>query len=174
VAPRIIERMSEAVPDEARQALRSIMQSHAGGDIDSALAAVREVVAQWPGYAQARSYLGQTLVTRKRKFADGIAELDRAVEVGGDDPYILYSAGWCREFVAHAMATGKGGGHQAVEGSAEELYASANDLFLRALELDPDDQLLGDIEDMLTVISKVTGIPWDGGEEIEHAPPRPR
>ena len=166
--------MAEPVPDEARLALRQVMQSHAGGDIDQALAAVRSIVERWPQYAQARSYLGQTLVTRKRKFADGIAELDRAVEVGSDDAYILYSAGWCREFVANAMATGKGGGHQAVEGTAEEMYASANELFLRALDADPDDQLLGDIEDMLTVISKVTGVPWDGGEEIEHAPPRPR
>lgn len=164
----------EPVPDEARQSLRRIMQSHSGGDIDSAIAAARQVVERWPHYAQARSYLGQTLVTRKRKFADGLAELDRAVEVGSDDAYILYSAGWCREFVANAMATGKGGGHQAVEGTPEEMYASAHDLFMRALQADPDDQLLGDIEDMLTVISKVTGEPWDGGEEIEHAPPRPR
>ena len=158
--------------DEARQALRRVMQSHAGGDVD--LDAAREVVARWPQYAQARSYLGQTLVTRKRKFADGLAELDRAVDLGNDDAYILYSAGWCREFVANALATGKGGGHQAVEATADELYASANALFLEALKADPDDQLLGDIEDMLTVIAKVTGVPWDGGEEIEHAPPRPR
>lgn len=164
----------DGVPDEARQALRRIMQSHSGGDIDQAIDAARRVVEQWPGYGQARSYLGQTLVTRKRKFADGLAELDRAVEVGGRDPYILYSAGWCREFVANAMATGKGGGFQAVAGTAEEMYASAHALFMRALEEDPDDQLLGDIQDMLTVISKVTGVPWDGGEEIEHAPPRPR
>lgn len=167
--------MTESVPDEARQALRQVMQSHAGGDVD--LDAARRVVEQWPEYAQARSYLGQTLVTRKRKFADGLEELDRAVALGSDDAYILYTAGWCREFVANAMATGKGKGHQAVEGTPEEMYASANALFLEALdalEADPDDQLLGDIQDMLTVISKVTGVPWDGGEEIEHAPPRPR
>ena len=129
--------------------------------------------ARWIA-AASRSWVSRTLVTRKRKFADGIAELDRAVEVGSDDAYILYSAGWCREFVANAMATGKGGGHQAVEGTPEAMYASANALFLQALDADPDDQLLGDIQDMLTVISKVTGEPWDGGEEIEHAPPRPR
>jgi len=169
---------ADQVPDEAKQALRQVMQSHAAGDVDGALAAVAEIVERWPDYGQARSYLGQTLVTRKRRFADGIAELDRAVEVAGDDPYILYTAGWCREFVANALASigtkPKGGAHQQVEQSADDLYASAHDLFMRALEAGPDDQLLGDIEDMLTVISKVTGIPWDGGEEIEHAPPRPR
>lgn len=168
--------MTEAqpTPDEARLALRAAMQAHATGDIDGSLAAARTIVERWPTYAQARSYLGQTLVTRKRKFADGLAELDRAIAADDRDAYILYTAGWCREFVANAMATGKGGGHQAVEGTAEEMYASAHDLFMRALDADPDDQLLGDIQDMLTVISKVTGIPWDGGEEIEHAPPRPR
>jgi len=162
------------VSDEARQALRQVMQAHAAGHIDGALAAVAEVVERWPGYAQARSYLGQTLVTRKRRFADGLAELDRAVAAGVDDPYILYTAGWCREFVANALAKPKGGPHQPVDVSADALYESAHRLFLRALEAGPDDQLQGDIEDMLTVISKVTGIPWDGGEEIEYAPPRPR
>jgi hypothetical protein len=171
--------MDEAsIPDEAKQALRQVMQSHSGGDVDGALAAVAEIVERWPEYGQARSYLGQTLVTRKRRFADGLAELDRAVAVAGDDPYILYTAGWCREFVANALSTvgsrPKGGAHQPVEQSAEALYASAHDLFMRALEAGPDDQLQGDIEDMLTVISKVTGVPWDDGEEIEHAPPRPR
>jgi len=165
---------SEQVTDEAKLALRQVMQAHAAGNVDAALAAAEVVVERWPRYAQARSYLGQTLVTRKRRFADGIAELDRAVEVGGDDAYILYTAGWCREFVANALAKPKGGPHQPVAESAESLYESAKQLFLRALAADPDDQLQGDIEDMLTVISKVTGIPWDGGEEIEHAVPRPR
>jgi len=165
---------TEPIPDDAKLALRQVMQAHAAGNVDAALASVQEVVERWPGYAQARSYLGQTLVTRKRRFADGIAELDRAVEVGGDDPYILYTAGWCREFVANALAKPKGGPHQPVSESAAELYESAHQLFLRALEAGPDDQLQGDIEDMLTVISKVTGIPWDDGEEIEHAVPRPR
>lgn len=150
------------------------MQAHAGGDIDLAIAAVEAVVAQWPEYAQARSYLGQTLVTRKRRFADGIEELDRAVAVCNDDPYILYSAGWCREFIANALAKPKGGRHQPVAQTSDELYASAKALFLRALHAGPDDQLQGDIEDMLTVISKVTGVPWDGGEEVGRAAPRAR
>ncbi|MDA1010764.1 MAG: hypothetical protein O2888_04750 [Chloroflexi bacterium] len=165
---------SAAVPDEAKQALRQVMQAHAAGNVNAALAAVDEVVARWPAYAQARSYRGQTLVTRKRRFADGVTELDRAVEMCNDDPYILYTAGWCREFIANALAKPKGGPHQPVAESADVLYESAKQLFLRALNAGPDDQLQGDIEDMLTVISKVTGIPWDGGEEIEYAPPRPR
>ncbi len=162
------------VPDEAKAALRAVMQTHAAGNIDGALTAAEEVLRRWPSYAQARSYFGQTLVTRKRRFADGLVELERAVQDGGDDPYILYTAGWCQEFVANALAKPKGGPHQPVSASADELYASANALFLRALDKDPDDQLLGDIEDMLNVISNVTGEPWDDGEEVERAAPRPR
>lgn len=163
-----------AIADEARAALRAVMQSHAGGDVDAALAAVEEILARWPDYAQARSYHGQTLVTRKRRFADGLAELDRAVSAGGDDPYILYTAGWCREFVANAIARRRGGAHQAVGESPEALYDSARRLFLQALAAGPDEQLQGDIEDMLTVIAKVTGEPWDDDEEVERATPRPR
>jgi tetratricopeptide (TPR) repeat protein len=162
------------VPAEARAALRAVMQSHAGGEIDPAIAAVEQIVARWPAYAQARSYLGQTLVTRKRRFADGLAELDRAVEASDDDPYILYTAGWCREFVANALSRPKGGPHQPVEESAHVLYASAKVLFLRALRAQPDDQLQGDIEDMLTVISNATGVPRDDGEDIARAAPRTR
>ena len=162
------------VPDEARAALRAVMQAHAAGDVDHALQAAEEILTRWPDYAQARSYYGQTLVTRKRRFADGLAQLERAVQDGGDDPYILYTAGWCQEFVANALHKPKGGPHQRVEQSSDDLYASAAALFHRALAADPDDQLQGDIEDMLTVISNVTGEPWDGGEEVERAAPRPR
>ncbi|MCK9486388.1 MAG: hypothetical protein M0R73_06755 [Dehalococcoidia bacterium] len=173
------------VPDEARAALRAVMQQHAAGEVDAALAGAHEIMRRWPRYAQARSYVGQTLVTRKRQFADGLAQLDRAVrdchqDDGRADPYILYTAGWCQEFVANALSKEaghhrpKGGPHQPVEQSADNLYASATALFLRALKEDPDEQLLGDIEDMLTVIANVTGEPWDDGEEVERAIPRPR
>jgi tetratricopeptide (TPR) repeat protein len=166
--------MATDLPEEARDALRAVMQSHAGGDVDAALAAVQEIIERWPDYAQARSYYGQTLVTRKRRFAEGLAELDSAVALGDDDPYILYTAGWCREFVANAIEKRRGGAHQSVPESVADLYASATVLFRRALAADPDDALIGDIEDMLTVVSNATGIPWDDGEEVTRAAPRPR
>ncbi len=160
-------------PAEAREALRAVMASHARGEIDVALEAVAGVLDRWPRYAQARSYLGQTLVTRKRRFADGLVELDRAVADGGDDPYILFTTGWCREFVANAMAKSRGGAHQPVAQTSDELYASAREIFLRAHASDPDDQLIGDIEDMLDVVANATGIPWDDSL-IEKSPPRER
>ncbi|MEI6137189.1 MAG: hypothetical protein WCQ48_07225 [Chloroflexota bacterium] len=170
--------MNEANPDtrapspEAQQALREAMDLHARGSIDAAIEQARTVVERWPTYAQALSYLGQTLVTRKRRFADGLAILDRAVEHGGDDPYILYSAAWCREFAANAIERPKGA-HQPVEQSPAALYAKAHDELLRALTLDPDEKLRGDVEDILDVIAKATGEPWDEGL-YERAAPRPR
>ncbi len=157
-------------PAEAREALRVVMDAHSRGDVDVALEGVTDILERWPGYAQARSYLGQTLVTRKRRFADGLAELDRAVADGGHDPYILFTTGWCREFVANALAKSRGGAHQPVPQSADDLYESARTILLRAHQSDPDERLVGDIEDMLDVVANATGIPWDESEITRSAP----
>lgn len=159
-------------PPEARATFRAAMDLHAAGEIDAALAAAETVLEQWPGFGEALSYLGQTLVTRKRRFTDGLAILEQAVAASPEDPYVLYSAGWCTEFVAEELRRPKRP-HQAVEGDAATYYAMAKDLFLRALTLDPDEKLRGDVEDMLSVISNATGEPWDEGL-IERAAPRPR
>lgn len=163
---------TRAPSPEAQQALRRAMDLHAGGNIDAALAQAAEVIERWPDFAQALSYYGQTLVTRKRRFADGLRVLDRAVEADGDDPYILYSAAWCREFAANAIERPKGA-HQPVTERPATLYAQARTELLRALELGPDDKLRGDVEDILDVIAKATGEPWDEGL-YERAAPRPR
>jgi tetratricopeptide (TPR) repeat protein len=160
------------VPEEAREALRRAMQLMAQGQVDAALEQGRAVIERWPEFGQAHGWLGQTLVTRKRRFADGLEVLERAEALASDDPYVLYSVGWCREFVANELARPKRA-HQPVEPSAGDLYARARDTFLRALELEPDDQLQGDIEDMLDVISNVTGEPWSD-VEVGRAQPRPR
>lgn len=163
---------SPEFPPEARVAFRAAMDLHAAGEIDAAIEAAETVVKRWPDFGEALSYLGQTLVTRKRRFADGLAVLGRAVEASPDDPYVLYSAGWCTEFVAEELRRPKRP-HQAVEGNAARYYAAAKVLFLRALALDPDEKLRGDVEDMLSAISNATGEPWDDGM-VERAAPRPR
>lgn len=148
------------------------MDLHATGEIDAALAAAAVLLERWPDFGEALSYLGQTLVTRKRRFADGLAVLDRAVAASPADPYVLYSAGWCTEFVAEELRRPKRP-HQPVDGDAARYYAAAKALFLAALALDPDEKLRGDVEDMLSAISNATGEPWDEGL-IERAAPRPR
>ncbi len=160
------------VSEEAREALGRAMRLQAQGEVNAALEQGRAVVDRWPEFGQAHGWLGQTLVTRKRRFADGLEVLSRAEALAPEDPYVLYSVAWCREFVANELARPKRA-HQPVEQSADELYAQARETFLRALELEPDDQLQGDIEDMLDVIANATGVPWDEGE-VGRAQPRPR
>ncbi len=140
--------------------LRTAMALHSADDIDGALDAAGRAVAVDPGYADAHAYLGNTLVTRRRRFADGLAALERAAELQPDEPAVLYTLGWCREFVAHALERPRGR-HQAVDADAPALYNAAREALLDALALDPDAGLRGDIEDMLDVVAAATGEPWD-------------
>ncbi|HIE83333.1 MAG TPA: hypothetical protein EYQ00_05525 [Dehalococcoidia bacterium] len=155
--------------------LRVAMQLHAAGDISTAVEQVREIVADHPEFAAGYSYLGQTLVTRQRKFNEGLDYLRRAVKSDPQDAYILYTAGWCSEYVANALERPKFS-YQAPAETPQELYKRARMLFFEALAVlreEPDDALKGDVEDMLDVIARATGEPWD--EELrEYAPPRIR
>jgi len=136
------------------------MALHSAGEIDRALDAGREAIALEPSFADGHAYLGNTLVTRRRRFRDGLEALDRAAALAPHDAAILYTAGWCHEYVANALERPRAR-HQAVDHDAPALYAIARDYFLQALAANPDDQLKGDIEDMLDVVAAATGEPWE-------------
>lgn len=136
------------------------MALHSAGEIRAAVAAAARAVELAPGFAEAHAYLGNTLVTRQRRFADGLAALRLATELAPRDATILYTTGWCHEYVAHALARPRGS-HQAVAEDAPTLYATARGYFFRALSAGPDDQLRGDIEDMLDVVAAATDEPWE-------------
>jgi tetratricopeptide (TPR) repeat protein len=150
--------------DVRTTALRHAMQLHAAGDVDGALAEALALVERDPHFGEAWAYMGNTLVTRKRQFADGIAALERAVELCPDDAGVWYTLGWCREFAANALARPKGGrvqaGDQLTVHDADALYQQAKEAMLHALTLDPEPGLKGDITDILDVIANVTGEPW--------------
>ena len=166
--------MPAGTDDEARERLRRAMALHSAGEIDAALTTAREAITLAPELAETHGYLGNTLVTRRRAFADGLAALTRATELAPDDPAIRYTLGWCQEFVANALARPRARERsQPPRESADELYAAARATMLRALELQPDDALRGDIEDILDVVAAVTGEPWDL-EEHPRVAPRPR
>ena len=168
-------RVTSNILDEARALLRQAMSLHSAGDVDGAIAVARQAIEAAPGFAEAHAYLGNTLVTRRRAFKDGLAALERAVELDPDDVGRLYTRGWCQEFVAQAMERGgHRGRHQPIDRTSEELYAAAKATMLRARELcDANDPMLGDIEDVLDYISKATGEPWTD-EDWTRAAPRPR
>lgn len=151
---------------QAQARLREAMAQHAAGEVDAALATARAAVAAAPEFGEAWAYLGNTLVTRKRQFADGIAALERAATLCPDDAAVWYTLGWCREFAADALAKPKGGRvtprDQLAAEDAATLYARAKEAMLHALTLHPEPGLRGDIEDILDVIASATNEPWDG------------
>ena len=150
--------------ESARVELRRAMALHASGEITSAIAASRRAIELAPEYAEAHAYLGNTLVARKRQFADGLKALELATTFAPKDAAILYTCGWCHEYVANALERNHRS-PQTMNETAPTLYASARKYLFRALDAGPDDQLRGDIEDMLDVIADATGEPWENDSQ---------
>jgi len=138
------------IPDAARERLRAAMARHEQHDIQGAIEEARGALEIAPGYADARSYLGSTLVQRLGRYAEGLAELERARELAPDDAAVHYTLGWCYEFVAHGLAR-----RPSAEGlDPQELYAQAEQALRRCLELKPQGKLKDDAQDLLASIIK--------------------
>ena len=125
------------------------MTRHEANDIAGALEDARRALALAPDFADARSYLGSTLVTRRGRYAQGLAELERAREAAPDDPAIYYTLGWCYELAAHGLSRRPRPGLD-----PNELYEKAEAYLRRCLDLDPRDKLKDDAEDLLSSIIK--------------------
>ena len=125
------------------------MARHECGDIDGALKEARHALALARDYADARSYLGSTLVTRKGRYADGLAELERAREAAPNDAAVLYTLGWCYEFVAYRLSR-----RAEPELDPQELWRKAEEYLRRCLELNPRGKLRDDAQDLLSTIIK--------------------
>ncbi|MEX0785315.1 MAG: tetratricopeptide repeat protein [Dehalococcoidia bacterium] len=139
----------ESVPREAREHLQRAMALHEQGDIPAALDEARRALERAPDFADARSYLGSTLITRQGRYADGLSELERALESAPEDAVLYYTLGWCYEFVAHRIA------RVAERPGAldpDELYAKAEASLRRCLELKPEGKIEGDAKDLLSSI----------------------
>ena len=136
-----------SIPQAARDRLRAAMARHQQGDIAGALAEARRALELAPDYAGARSYLGSTLVTRRGRYLEGLAELERAREAAPYDPTVHYTLGWCYEFVAHRVSRRP---QPALD--PQELYRKAEASLRRCLELNPEGKIKGDAEDLLASI----------------------
>jgi tetratricopeptide (TPR) repeat protein len=136
-----------SIPQEARGRLRAAMAHHELGDVDGALAEARLALELAPAFAEARSYLGSTLVTRLGRYAEGLAELERAREAAPADATINYTLGWCYEFVAHRVTR-----RPKARLDSRELYEKAIASLRRCLELRPEDKLRDDARDLLSSI----------------------
>ncbi len=123
------------------------MEAHERREIARAVGLARQALELDPSYAEAREYLGTTLVTRLRRFDEGLAEMERALEDAPDSASLLYALGWCYEFVAHARGREPSGA-----GEASALYRKAANYLRRCLALAPEGKLREDAEDLLEVI----------------------
>lgn len=85
------------------------------------------------------------LITRQRRYAEGLRLIDRAVALRPDDAGIWYAAGWCYEFAAHEI----GRRAAATDLDPRALYERAADAFRSCLALHPEGKLVGDAEDLL-------------------------
>jgi tetratricopeptide (TPR) repeat protein len=136
-----------SIPEAARVLLNEAMALHSREDIDGALAKAREALKLAPDFADARQYLGSTLVQRLGRYAEGLAELERAKADAPDDPALFYTLGWCDEFVAHRIT------RRPVEGlDPAALYAKAEQYLRRCLDLRPQGKLKDDASDLLASI----------------------
>lgn len=125
------------------------MARHEEGDIAAALTEARQALELAPDFADARSYLGSTLITRQGRYAQGLAELERARETAPGDPAISYTLGWCYEFVAYRLSRRPQPGLD-----PQELYLKAEAYLRRCLELKPNGKLKDDAQDLLASIIK--------------------
>ena len=146
--PDDLPRESSLSPNP-RDLLAEAMDRHARNDISGALDAARRALEIDPGFADARAYLGSTLVQRAGRYAEGLAELERARDAAPDDPAVHYTLGWCYEFVAHNTRRRPKPGLD-----PDDLYARAEASLRRCLELDPPGKLKEDAEDLLSSIIK--------------------
>jgi tetratricopeptide (TPR) repeat protein len=134
--------------ETARAHLSRAQELHTEGRIDEALAEARKAVDLQPDFVDAWMYAGTTLITRKLAFRDGLAALERARDLAPDDPGVIYSLGWCYEFVAYRLEK------QATIPYRDpiELYELAAQHLQRCIDLNPEQALLEDAEDLLASI----------------------
>ena len=128
--------------------LRRAQQLHSDGRIEDAIVAARAALELDPAYVEAWMYLGTTLVTRRLAFAEGLAALERAVQLAPDDPGVAYSLGWCYEFVAYRLEKQATTPYRDPIG----LYRLAASELQRCIDLNPEQGLKDDAQDLLDSI----------------------
>ena len=135
------------MPDAA-ELLKRAQDLHTEGRIDEALETARRALEAKPGYVEAWMYFGTTLLTRKLVFPDGLAALERAAALAPDDPGVVYSLGWCYEFVAYRLEK------QATKPYRDplELYRLAAERLRHCIALNPEQGLIDDAQDLLDSI----------------------
>lgn len=86
-------------------------------------------------------------VSRRRRFDEGLALLQRAVDLRPEDAGLWYSLGWCCEFAADDIRRSPPAG-----AGVAALYRRAAEAFRRCLDLHPIGKLADDAADLLELV----------------------
>jgi tetratricopeptide (TPR) repeat protein len=121
------------------------LRHHAARDVSASIALTRRALELDPEYIEALEHLATLLITRRRRYAEGLSLIDRAVAARPEDAGIWYAAGWCYEFAAHEIK--RRAPDAALEPKA--LYQRSAEAFRHCLALHPEGKLVGDAEDLL-------------------------
>jgi tetratricopeptide (TPR) repeat protein len=134
--------------EDAIELLKRAQELHSEGHIDEALASARAAIEAQDDYVEAWMYLGTTLITRRLAFAEGLSALEHALTLAPLDAGVVYSMGWCYEFVAYRLEK------QATKPYRDplELYRLAADCLRRCIALNPEQGLKEDAADLLDSI----------------------
>ncbi len=85
------------------------------------------------------------LITRRRKYDEGLELIERALALRSDDAGLWYSLGWLYEFAAHEL-------HRRplpCQRDPRTLYERAEEAFRTCLTMHPEGKLEGDAQDLL-------------------------
>lgn len=134
-----------SIPRTADELFAEALRMHERRDTAASIRLTREALAHDPDHVRALEHLGTLLVTRRRRYRDGIAALERAVALRPADPGLWYGLGWNCEFAAHEIRRHGSAG----DPDPLDLYRRAADAFRRCLALNPEGKLQGDAEDLL-------------------------
>jgi len=141
--------MSDALSDAQQQArvlFAEAQRLQSAHDIPASVALARRALLLDPGFVEAIEHLATVLITRQRRYAEGLELIERAAALRPEDAGLWYSLGWCYEFAAHELARRP---PAVVVLQPRALYERAADAFRRCLALHPEGKLVGDSEDLL-------------------------
>ncbi len=131
---------------EARALFAEAQARQSAHDITGSVSLTRRALALDPHFVEATEHLATVLVTRQRRYAEGLELIEHALALRPDDAGLWYSLGWCYEFAAHELARRPS---PVVVLQPRALYERAAEAFRHCLSLHPEGKLVGDAEDLL-------------------------
>jgi tetratricopeptide (TPR) repeat protein len=132
---------------EAQRLFEASRDAHAARDTGRAIELARDALAFNQDHVEALEHLATLLITRRRRYSEGLGLIERAAALRYEDAGIWYTLGWLYEFAAHESS--RRGSSDEAPLDAHTLYERAAQGFRQCLALKPEGKLQGDAEDLL-------------------------